>query len=673
MARSFFFGTCLIVLASGFACGGGDRQPAQQPTTQPNTVSTVTTPPATPSGPVTSDPTVLTPDEKNRDKALAPKLEAILDAFGNFEPRLSPDGKLVAFRSNRNGVPELFVSEVGKPTSEAKKIVAGPERVASADWSRDGKWIIFKRDQGADENFRLYKVKPDGGDITNLTPGDALHRDEPVLPRKKPSTIFFSARKTTSPETFINTLSLDGGEPKVIFTDPGPSWAVVANPEGTHVLIFRFASPTNQIVFDLDVAAGKTKRVYPPEGKSAGISHVDFSADGKKIFVATDSGGEDNVILALDATTYAETARYVQDRPKTARVSELMVSPKGDRLAITVDAGNRSEIRILDAKTLRHERDLKIPLGAAYLGDFTEDGKRFALGQSLPDAPPDIYVADAQTGAIEPLRDDKRNGLASLPGIDVNVTTVQAHDGLAIPVHTYLPKPRDASKSLPTIVNFHGGPASSSRIGWSWTARIFTSQGYAFVEPNIRGSTGFGRAYEMADNREKRANAIKDVETINKWLRSQEWADPDRLVIYGGSYGGYIVLMGLTRQTGMWKAGVDIVGVANLFTFLKSTDQTIRSAFVDEFGDLEKDQKLLEEFSPMRDKDKITSPLFVYQGQNDPRVPRAESDQVVVSLRTRKVPVEYMVAPNEGHSLDRRENRIEFGTRVVRFLADHLK
>src|SRR5438132_4737028 len=131
--------------------------------------------------------------------------------------------------------------------------------------------------------------------------------------------------------------------------------------------------------------------------------------------------------------------------------------------------------------------------------------------------------------------------------------------------------------------------------------------------------------------------------------------------------------MALTRQPTLWRAGVDIVGVANLFTSLKSTDQAIRHAFVEEFGDLDKDQKLLEEFSPMRDKDKIVAPLFVYQGQNDPRVPRPESDQVVVSLRGRGVPVEYMVAPDEGHSLDRRTNRIEFLTRVVRFLDDQTK
>lgn len=148
---------------------------------------------------------------------------------------------------------------------------------------------------------------------------------------------------------------------------------------------------------------------------------------------------------------------------------------------------------------------------------------------------------------------------------------------------------------------------------------------------------------------------------------------PDRLVVFGGSYGGYLVLMGLTRQPKLWRAGVDFVGIANLPTFLASTDQAIRVAFVDEFGDLDKDKKLLEEFSPMRDVAKITAPLFVYQGANDPRVPRSESDQMVESLEKRGLPVEYMVAADEGHSLDRKPNRIAFLTRVLRFLDARTK
>jgi dipeptidyl aminopeptidase/acylaminoacyl peptidase len=192
------------------------------------------------------------------------------------------------------------------------------------------------------------------------------------------------------------------------------------------------------------------------------------------------------------------------------------------------------------------------------------------------------------------------------------------------------------------------------------------------VEPNIRGSTGFGRAYEMADNGPKRLDAVKDLEAVGKWAASQKWADPKKLVVYGGSYGGYMTLMGVTRQTDLWKAGVDLVGPSNWRSFMASTTGVIREILSREFGSVENDGAFLDSISPLNDVGKIAVPLFVYQGQNDPRVPRPESDQIVSALRERKVPVEYMVAGNEGHSVDRKENRVEFFTRVALFLQDHL-
>jgi dipeptidyl aminopeptidase/acylaminoacyl peptidase len=191
------------------------------------------------------------------------------------------------------------------------------------------------------------------------------------------------------------------------------------------------------------------------------------------------------------------------------------------------------------------------------------------------------------------------------------------------------------------------------------------------VEPNVCGSTGFGRAWELADNREKRGDVLRDMESLNRWVKAQPWADPGKVVVFGGSYGGWVVLMGLTRQPGPWSAGVDLVGVADLRTLLRSTDQTIRAVFVDEFGDLDRDEALLAAWSPLPDAAKIRAPLFVYQGANDPRVPRGESDAIVSAVRRNGLPVEYMIAADEGHSLDRRENQIAFLSRSARFLEEH--
>ncbi len=276
------------------------------------------------------------------------------------------------------------------------------------------------------------------------------------------------------------------------------------------------------------------------------------------------------------------------------------------------------------------------------------------------------------TGEVTPLRADLRPGLASLPPLAVTIETTPSFDGLTIPINIYLPE-HAAGARLPVIASFHGGPSASAAVHWAPSLRFYTALGYAVIEPNVRGSTGFGRAYEMADNREKRADWLRDLQTVNAWVKAQPWADPERVVISGGSYGGYTTLMALTRDPLAWRAGIDAFGPANLRTFLLTTDAAIRSGFVPEFGDVDKDAALIEQFSPMRDVAKIARPLFVYAGQDDPRVPRSESDALVAALRARAVPVEYMVAPNEGHSVDRRDTKIQLMVRIARFLEDSLR
>jgi prolyl oligopeptidase PreP (S9A serine peptidase family) len=199
------------------------------------------------------------------------------------------------------------------------------------------------------------------------------------------------------------------------------------------------------------------------------------------------------------------------------------------------------------------------------------------------------------------------------------------------------------------------------------------------AEPTVRTPEQLARDAELAKKAAVVIGTYQNrffgfaVETVNRWIRAQPWADADRIVLFGGSYGGWIVLMGLTRQQPLWKVGVDLVGVADLATLLASTDQVIRAVFVDEFGDLETDRELLAEWSPLKDAGRITAPLFVYQGENDPRVRRSESDSIVKAVRRNGRPVEYMIAKDEGHSLDRRENQIEFFSRTARFLEEHLR
>jgi dipeptidyl aminopeptidase/acylaminoacyl peptidase len=654
-------------------CGADAPSPVAPPPPAPVASASASAPPVTAAPTADASPNERTPAQLERDQALAPSVLSILSAFGNFDAVPSPDGKKIVFRSSRGGLPEAFVARIDQPREPPTKVIGGPERVETVAWSRDGKYLVFSRDVGADENFRLFRASPDGSNVVELTPGEKLHRDAPLLPRKAPDLVVYSARKTTSPETRVFVQKLSGGEPRVALTDSGPSFVVDVSPDGKRALLERFTSPSDQSLFEADLSTGKLTPVFPPAGKAVGISAAAYSADGARVFVASDGGGETTTLVSLEARTLAEKARFTIADPAFARATSLEVSPTGDAVALTVDAGNRNDVRLLDARTLKERAKVGGPLGDRYSGPFTADGRRLVVLESRADSPTDLLIADATTGVTKKLRDDRRPGLSEMPALTTDIVSIKAHDGLSLPMNVYLPASLPAGKKLRTIVSFHGGPASSSTVGWSFMTRFFTSQGFAVVEPNMRGSTGFGRAYERADNREKRADVLKDMATINAWVKSQAWCDAERVAIFGGSYGGYVVLMGLTRQPELWRAGVDLVGIANLETFLASTDQAIRSAFVDEFGDLEKDAALLKQFSPIRDVDKVRAPLFVYQGENDPRVPKTESELIVKSLRSRGVPVEYMVAKDEGHSVDRKETRVEFLTRVVRFLSDEMK
>jgi dipeptidyl aminopeptidase/acylaminoacyl peptidase len=350
-----------------------------------------------------------------------------------------------------------------------------------------------------------------------------------------------------------------------------------------------------------------------------------------------------------------------------------VVSRRGDRLACPLSVGEHDEVRLYDARTLRPAAAVELPPGTGGPTGFSPDGARLFVDWSTPEAPEDIYAVDVKTGAATPLRRDERPGLAALPPLDVSVAELAAHDGLRLRANLYLPPAAKEGQKLPVIVAYHGGPAGVSTLRWSPFIRFMTAQGYAYVEPNIRGSGGFGRAFEMADDREKRLDAFKDVETSGRWVAAQPWADPGRLVIWGQSYGGFLVLVGLTRMPDLWRAGVDLLGMSDLASFLQSTSGFNREVLRAELGDLEADRDFLDEISPLRAVGKIADPLFVYAGANDPRVPRTESDQLVRALRERRVAVEYMVAPNEGHSLSRRENLVMFMARVARFLEVALK
>jgi dipeptidyl aminopeptidase/acylaminoacyl peptidase len=657
------------------ACGGPNKTAAPTPPeTPPAAQSEDAKAPPGAGAPVAVDATPDRPSAAHaaREAELAKTITTVIDAFSNGQPQLTRDGKRVVYQSNRDGLGQLYVADTGKPDAPPARLVTSSETQTAAAILPDGKAIVFSSDRGNDENWSFFRVNLDGTGLVELTPGAKWRRDPAIVVDGKPDQLFYSARAMSEVATGVYVTSAKApGEEKQLYRDDKPGSLSDVSRDGKWGLYQRFPSRAENYIVLLDLATGNAKPVYPKDGKVT-IFSAAFSTDGKRALIATDGGGDQALLLSIDLATGKETARYVETKPASAAIPTFAVAKRGNMLAALIDAGNHRELRLLDAATLKPKSAVSLPLGTS--GNtlaFSEDGKRVAFSWSTPNAPADIFAVEAATGKVTPLRKDARPQLDSLAPIEASIVEVEAFDHLKIPVNVYLPA--GAKGKLPVIVSYHGGPSNSSAIRWAPNIRFFLGQGYAWVEPNVRGSSGFGRAFEAADNGPKRLDAFKDIETTGRWAAAQPWADKDRVVVYGGSYGGYTVLVALTRMPDIWRAGVNLFGVANLKTFMATTSGFIREIFLLEFGDPEKDQAFLESISPVLAADKIVDPLFVYAGANDPRVPRSESDLVVKAVRARKVPVEYMVADNEGHSLAHRENQIEFYARAARFLETHLK
>ncbi|MBN2346220.1 MAG: S9 family peptidase [Candidatus Aminicenantes bacterium] len=602
------------------------------------------------------------------DKKLAEGYASYLDAFSNAGLALTPDGRRLLYLSNRaGGSYQLYVGLVARPSAKPTPIAPAMDRIGGARLTPDGKTIVFVRDKGANENWQLFRASLDGKQVTPLTdrPG-WYHR----LPRISPDgqTLYYFRGAQRARETQLVAQPLAGGAARIVLKTQGFNFLSDVSPDGKRLLLTRLNSMSDSEQLVVEVATGQVKRLAPAQGTKAHAHSGVFSADGRGVYIITDQGVARAGLVRLDEQG-AVQARY---QPRTGEVAQVKVPPKGRLIAVLIDLGSHRRIELLDQKTLRRKRVVRHPLGAVSLGAFGDTGRRLVATISSPSAPMDAFAVDMRRGRVRPLRRDRRPGLARLARVKAREVRIPTFDKLQVPVITYLPRRLKRGRRLPVLVSVHGGPASASTIRWNPMAAYFISRGWAVVLPNVRGSTGYGKAYEKADNGRLRLDAVRDLEHVNKWLRGRPWADPRQLVVYGGSYGGYMTYMALGHQPELWRAGVGLVGVVNLRTFLKNTTGAIKLVFRDEFGRLEKDGPFLDRVSPIQVVAQFKAPLFVYQGHNDPRVPRSEQDQLVRALRRRNHPVEYMVAMDEGHSLSLRHNQLSFMGRVMRFLDVHL-
>jgi dipeptidyl aminopeptidase/acylaminoacyl peptidase len=609
------------------------------------------------------------PECGERDKVLADLFGAYLEAFSNVGLELSPDGKTLLFLSNRGGGSfQLYTAPVGRPHAEPTPIAPAKDRVADARFTPDGTYILFTRDRDNNENTQIYRATPDGKDVVQLTVAPKWYHRLPRVTADGKTLIYLRGSHRARRTELVGQ-PIEGGKARVIAAFAGLYVLSDLSPDGTRALVFKYISPSESKLELVDLTSGKVKLLAPLEGKQIHANRAMFTADGKSVLVVTDEGGERAGVHRIEAESGKVDTFYYDP---AVEVTDLEYAPKTDVLAVELNAGSHKALRLLEGATLKEKRRVRLPLGTVGIGRFTADGKGLVVTISTPDKPYDAHLVDSRSGYLRPLRREKRPSLRKLGRIKASTLKIPAADKAEVPLNLYLPWRLRRKDKLPVVVWVHGGPASVSSIRWNPLVGFWVSRGFAVVEPNVRGSVGFGKAYEQADNGRKRMDAVNDLGVVNRWIREQRWADPEKLVVAGASYGGYMTYMALGHQPDQWHAGIGMMGVVNLLTLLTNTSGMLKEVLRGEFGQLPAERQFLASISPIAVVRRMRAPVFVYQGANDPRVPRSEQDQLIHALRRQGVPVEYMVASDEGHSLSHRHNKLQLMGRSTRFLEQHL-
>ena len=606
--------------------------------------------------------------------------------FGNpviAGAQLSPDGKWIAFLKPYKETRNVWVKKVGEPYSKGRLITADPKRpIPGFFWSRDGKQILFVQDKDGDENFNVYAVNPsaapapgkDAPEARNLTAAKGARAQILSVPKADPDTIYVGLNDRDAAWHDVYTVKISTGERTLIRKNTERIAGWVFDKKANLRLAVRTTEKGDTEILRVDPT--RFVKVYEcTVFESAGP--VAFHKDGKQVYLETNKGKRNLAELVLFDPATGEEKKLESDPKNRVDFGSAIFSDLTDELLATTYEDERTRIYW---KNKAWEADYKLlqkklPGREIGLGSMTTDEQLVMVTAYSDRDPGTRYLFDRRTKKLSleyiSREDLPREHMAAMQPIHY-----KSSDGLDIPAYLTLPKGVPA-KALPLVVVPHGGPWARDSWGFNNMAQFLANRGYAVLQPNFRASTGYGKAFLNAGNNQWGDLMQDDITWGVKHLVANGTVDPKRVGIMGGSYGGYAALAGVTFTPDLYAAAVPIVGPSNLLTLLETIPpywESFRIIFHTRMGNpsTPEGKKQLERQSPLNSAAKIKTPLLVVQGANDPRVKKAESDQIVIALRDRGFPVEYLCAPDEGHGFARPVNSQAMFAAAEKFLAKYL-
>jgi dipeptidyl aminopeptidase/acylaminoacyl peptidase len=597
--------------------------------------------------------------------------------FGNPDkvlPRISPDGTRLAYLAPRDGVLNVWVGDVGAPAERFRAVTGDRERgIRAYFWSHDNRRILYLQDSGGDENWRLYGVELDSGTVRDLTPFDGVQAQVIAYRKEFPTQVLVGLNKDNRQLHDVYHLDLVSGELKKAVENFGVArW--VADPELRVRAAVRHRPDGGMDVLALhsNAAPDQWKTVLSVGAEDVlGTGLVGFSGDGDGLYLLSSVDANASRLLRLEL---GRDGMQVLAEDPSYDVTGVMLHPDTREVQLVSVIRERVEHSVHDPAI---ETDID-GIQAIQRGDFEIAGRDHAdrtwlVAFAGDDGPISYYAWDRQTRAATFLF-DHQPALSAYRLAPMEPFAFSARDGLEI--HGYLTFPVGAERErLPTVLCVHGGPWGRDVWGYSPTVQWLANRGYLCVQVNFRGSTGYGKEFVNAGDKEWAGKMHDDLVDAVEFVVGSGWADRDLVAILGGSYGGYAALVGATFTPGVFRCAIASAAPSNLKTLLENYPPywaPIVALLHQRVGDPATEQEFLWSRSPLSRVDAIQIPILVAQGANDPRVTRAESEQIVAAMREKGIEHEYLLFPDEGHGLAKPENRLRFVAAAERFLAKHL-
>lgn len=553
----------------------------------------------------------------------------------------------IAFLGNQSGVPQVWTSGLGG--RDAVALTQLPDRIGALLAAPGGQRLVFGMDSGGDERQQLWLLTPEGAATALTNAPDVIHLFGAISPDGRQFAFASNARDAF----FFDVLTIDldpPGEPRLVMATDETLRPVAWSPDGASLLVLRENTNLDSDLLLVPLAGGDPVLLTPHEGEAA-IPAAAFAPDGSAVYLLTNQDREFVALARLDLATREQTLLAAPEWD----VEALAVGPTGDWLAYAVNEDGVSRVILVDLAYKEETPVSALPPGVASGLTWSAAGDMLAFALTGPRHPSDIWVTGQEAMA-------RRVTTVDLGGLDREAFVIPetirypTFDHRLVPAFWYRPA---GEGPWPVVVDVHGGPESQRRIDFQPVVQFLLARGFAVLSTNVRGSTGYGKTYSHLDDVAKRMDAVADLDAANAWLRTQPDVIADKLVVFGQSYGGFMVLSSLTTYPDHWAAGVDVVGIANFITFFERTGPWRRRLRAAEYGDPERDRELLISISPIHKAEAITAPLLVLHGRNDPRVPLAETEQIVASLQALGRDVTLRIYDDEGHGLIKVPNKID--------------